>query len=64
MATIITGATIDRKTGEMKPICQEVTHEEFIAYIRPLLEAAKILQRHANERATKDTSTIKGEVTA
>lgn len=52
MATIITGGTIDKKTGEFVMEYKEVTQEEFIAWVRPLLDAAKILQRANDERKT------------
>ncbi len=43
------GATIDRETGEMKLIFREGTRAEFIAAMRPVMEAAKVLSKPALE---------------
>ena len=39
------GATIDRETGEMKLLFREGTRAEFIAAMRPIMEAAKVLSK-------------------
>ncbi len=46
---IPTGATIDRKTGEMTLLFREGTKAEFVAAMRPVMEAAKVLSRPAVE---------------
>ena len=42
---IITGATQDRATDEIIPIYREVSQEAFIAWMRPILDAAKALKQ-------------------
>lgn len=42
---IITGATQDRATGEITPIYRDVSEEAFIAWMRPILDAAKALKQ-------------------
>lgn len=43
------GATIARETGEMKLLFREGTRTEFIAAMRPVMEAANVLSKPALE---------------
>ena len=46
---IITGATQDRETGKITPIYREATEEQFIAWMRPILDAARALRDAGKE---------------
>lgn len=47
------GAIIDRKTGDMKLLFRDGTRKEFIAVMRPIMEAAKVLSKPAKEFGIK-----------